>query len=415
MVTNVTFLLFTPKGLPLSAFRHGAPTPGRLRLLLVLLLAPLLSLTGLGASATAAPHLPDNPSRSAAAGERIPGQYIVTLREGAEPRAVARRHSAAPRYVYESALNGFAATLTDGQLRQLEGDPDVSTIEADQVVRADVTQSVTTGGGLYGLDRIDQRPLPLSGTFTYALAGSGVRAYVIDTGIATAHPDFGDRALNVYDAFGGSGQDCNGHGTHVAGTIGASTYGVAKASSLRGVRVLDCAGSGSTSGIIAGLDWVRLNAIKPAVANLSLGGGLSTALNTATSNLAAGGVFVAVAAGNENQAACNVSPASAPGVLTVAASDKSDGRASFSNFGSCVDLYAPGVGITSTWLSGGTNTISGTSMASPHVAGVGALYKSYGDAASSTVNSWILDNVTPNAITSNVTGTANRLLFKATL
>lgn len=247
------------------------------------------------------------------------------------------------------------------------------------------------------------------------MTGSGVRAYVIDTGIATAHADFGDRAANVYDAFGGNGQDCNGHGTHVAGTIGAAAYGVAKASSLRGVRVLDCNGSGSTSGIIAGVDWVRQNAIKPAVANLSLGGGLSSALNTATSNLASSGVFVAVAAGNENQDACKVSPASASGVLTVAASDKNDVRASFSNFGSCVELYAPGVNITSTWLSGGTKTISGTSMASPHVAGVAALYKSYGDAASSTVNTWILDNSTLNVITSNVSGTPNRLLFKSTL
>jgi len=238
---------------------------------------------------------------------------------------------------------------------------------------------------------------------------------VIDTGIATAHADFGGRAQNVYDAFGGNGQDCNGHGTHVAGTVGGATYGIAKASSLRGVRVLDCSGSGSTSGIIAGIDWVRANHIKPAVANMSLGGGYSSALNAATDNLSGAGVFVAVAAGNENQNACNVSPASAAAPTVVAASDKTDTRATFSNFGSCVEVYAPGVNVTSTWLSGGTNTISGTSMASPHVAGVAALYKSGGDAASSTINSWILTNASAGVVRSNPSGTPNRLLFKSTL
>jgi len=163
------------------------------------------------------------------------------------------------------------------------------------------------------------------------------------------------------------------------------------------------------------VDWVTANHIKPAVANLSLGGGKSSTLNTATTNLANSGVFVAVAAGNENQDACNVSPASASGVLTTAASDKTDTRASFSNYGACVDLYAPGVSVTSTWLNGATNTISGTSMASPHVAGVGALYKSYGDAASSTVNSWILNNTTASVIKSNISSTPNKLLFKSTL
>ena len=167
---------------------------------------------------------------------------------------------------------------------------------------------------------------------------------MIDTGIATSHGDFGGRAANVYDAFGGNGQDCNGHGTHVAGTIGGATWGVAKGVSLRGVRVLNCSGSGSTSGIISAINWVRTNAVRPAVANMSLGGGFSSALNQATTNLANSGVFMAVAAGNENQNACNVSPASAPGTFTSAASDRNDVRASFSNWGGCVDGYAPGVG-----------------------------------------------------------------------
>jgi len=243
-----------------------------------------------------------------------------------------------------------------------------------------------------------------------------VYAYIIDTGIQTSHSQFGGRASNVYDAFGGNGQDCNGHGTHVAGTVGSSTYGIAKAVRLRGLRVLNCSGSGSTSGIIAAIDWLRANYTAPAVANMSLGGGYSAALNTAVTNLSNAGVFMAVAAGNENQNACNVSPASASGVATVAASTSTDAKASYSNYGSCVELYAPGSSITSTWLSGGTRSISGTSMASPHVAGVAALYKgANGNASSSTILSWLINNATANVISGNITGTPNRLLYKSSL
>lgn len=351
-----------------------------------------------------------------ARGEALAGSYIVVLRDGEDGRRLARKYAADPEYVYSSALSGFAATLSPRQVEKVRRDPAVLAVEQDQPVVADATQAVTSGGGLYGLDRTDQRALPLSGGYTYAGTAGAVTAYVIDTGIATAHPDFGGRAANVYDALGGNGQDCNGHGTHVAGTIGGTTYGLAKAVRLRGVRVLGCNGSGSTAGIIAAVDWVRSNAVRPAVANLSLGGGYSSALNNAVSTLSASGVFVAVAAGNENQNACNASPASAPAATTVAASDKTDTRASFSNYGSCVDTYAPGVGISSTWLSGGTNTISGTSMASPHVAAVAALYKGrYGDTASSTVDSWITSNATGGVIRGNPGGTVNRLLFSAGL
>jgi subtilisin family serine protease len=342
----------------------------------------------------------------------IEGQYIVVVSEGADPRSVAAVAGASPRYVYTAAINGFAATLNAGQLNALQRNPNVETIEQDQVAQASATQS----GATWGLDRIDQRYLPLNGTYNYNNTASAVRAYIIDTGIYTAHGNFGGRASNVYDAFGGNGNDCNGHGTHVAGTVGSATYGVAKAVLLRGVRVLDCAGSGSFSGIIAGIDWVRVNRINPAVANLSLGGGYSSTLNNAVTNLANSGVFVAVAAGNENQDACNVSPASASAVTTVASSTSSDAKSSFSNWGGCVDVYAPGSNITSTWHNGGTNTISGTSMASPHVAGVGALYKgTYGDASQSTIDSWIKNNATANVITGNPSGTPNRLLFKASL
>ena len=361
---------------------------------------------------TGARPAPGQSVRAAAPGRAIPGKYIVVLKEGADPRSVAAVAQVDPSFVYTAAINGFAAELNQGQLNALQHNPGVEYVEEDAVVRSTATQSSAT----WGLDRTDQRALPLSGTYTYNATAGAVRVYVIDTGIASGHTQFGGRASNVYDAFGGNGQDCNGHGTHVAGTVGSSTYGVAKAAMLRGVKVLDCAGSGSSSGVLAGIDWVRVNHIKPAVANMSLGGGYSSAENTAVTNLVNAGVFVAVAAGNENQNACNVSPASAAAVTTVAASDRTDTRASFSNYGSCVDIYAPGVGITSTWLNGGTSTISGTSMASPHVAGVGALYKAaYGDASQSTINSWLVNNSTASVIKSNPTGTVNRLLFKGSL
>ncbi len=351
-----------------------------------------------------------------AGGQAIAGQYVVTLRAGQDPATVARALAVVPRFVYDTVLNGFAARLTAGQLRALRQNPNVVRIEQDAVFHAITTQYMDSNGDPWGLDRIDERSRPLSGSYTYNRAGSGVRAYVIDTGIYTSHTDFGGRASAVYDAFGGNGQDCNGHGTHVAGTIGGSKYGVAKSSYLRAVRVLDCDGSGATSGIIAGIDWVAKNSIHPAVANMSLGGGYSSSLNSATTNLINSGVFTAVAAGNSNADACNYSPASASGTLTVAASDRSDVRASFSNYGGCVDVYGPGVAIKSDWLNGGTNTISGTSMASPHAAGVGVLYKStYGDAASSTIVSWIVNNATTNVISSNPSGTPNRLLYKSSL
>jgi subtilisin family serine protease len=337
----------------------------------------------------------------------IDGSYIVVVKEGGDPTSVAAVAGVTPHFVYTAALNGFAAELNDGQLNALQHNPNVEYIEEDGVATISTTQS----GATWGLDRIDQRSRPLSGTYTYNTTASNVTAYIIDTGLQASHPQFGGRAAMVYGS-----ADCNGHGTHVAGTIGSSTYGVAKGVRLRGVRVLDCAGSGSYSAIIAGIDWVRANAVKPAVANMSLGGGLNSSLNTAATNLSNSGVFLAVAAGNENQNACNVSPASASGVFTTAASTSSDAKASYSNWGSCVEAYAPGSSITSTWLNSGTNTISGTSMASPHVAGVAALYKgAFGDASSSTVSSWIINNSTANVITGNPSGTPNRLLYKSTL
>ena len=349
----------------------------------------------------------------------IAGEYIVVLKDGVandeeKSRGKAARKNGKVKFTYVSALNGFAAELTPEGVADLRADPDVAYIEEDGIVTLETTQS----GATWGIDRIDQRSRPLSGTYTYTSTGTGVRAYIIDTGIQTSHSQFGGRASAVYDAIGDgrNGQDCNGHGTHVAGTVGSATYGVAKNVLLRAVRVLNCSGSGSNSGVIAGMDWVRTNHIKPAVANMSLGGGFSSAVNTAANNLSNAGVFLAVAAGNSNANACNYSPSSASAVTSVMSSTSTDAKSSFSNFGSCTHLYAPGSSITSTWLNGGTNTISGTSMATPHVTGVAALYKAtFGDASSSTIRTWLINNATANVITGNPSGTPNRLLYKSTL
>ncbi|WP_261993956.1 S8 family peptidase [Streptomyces sp. t39] len=354
---------------------------------------------------------PERALHELVAAQEIKGRYIVTLDEGADPAGLLKARSLKARHVYEDVINGFAADLTSAQLARLRADSRVASIEEDQRIVSTATQY----NAPWGLDRIDQRS-GRDGSYTYNRNGSGVTAYIIDTGIDTAHADFGGRARNVFDAFGGNGADCNGHGTHVAGTVGGTTYGVAKGVQLRGVRVLDCQGSGSYSGIIAGFDWVRQNAVKPAVANASLGGGYSSAMNNAATALANSGVHLAVAAGNDNQPACNYSPASAAGTITAAASDSSDRKASFSNYGGCADIYAPGVSITSARAGGGSTSMSGTSMASPHVSGVAALYKAaYGDASSATVNTWLIDNATANVIGGNVSGTPNRLLFKSTL
>jgi len=371
--------------------------------------------------ATSNPAQPADSPERAASGSTVPGQYVVVFHDNvADPAALARQlvttAGGSLLHVYTSAIKGFAARLSPAAVDVLRLNPAVAFVEADQVMSADATQSMDANGDPWGLDRIDQGALPLSGTYTYTSSGAGVNAYIIDTGIWTLHAEFGGRADNVFDAYHATGEDCNGHGTHVAGTIGAATYGVAKSVSLHGVRVLSCAGLGLTSDVIAGVDWVTANHVSPAVANMSLGGGKSAALDQAVTNLYNSGVFLAVAAGNDNVDACTESPSGAPSVFTVAASEKTDAKASYSNWGTCVEVYAPGSSIKSTFLGGTTMTLSGTSMATPHVVGVAALYKATnGDQPSATVANWIISNSTSGVITGNVSGTPNRLLFKSTL
>ncbi|HEX6368131.1 MAG TPA: S8 family peptidase [Longimicrobium sp.] len=357
------------------------------------------------------------PLLSSAAG--IADQYIVVLNAGANPRSVAAVAGVSPRYVYTATVNGFAATLNAGQLNALRHNPAVSYVEQDQPVQASTIQT----GATWGLDRIDQQNLPLSTTFSYTSTGAGVHAYIVDTGIRLTHAQFAGRVGAGYDAVtaGGSANDCNGHGTHVAGTVGGTTHGVAKAVTLHPVRVLDCAGSGTTAGVIAGVDFVGNSHVKPAVANLSLGGGASTTLDNAVAAAIGKGVTFVVAAGNGNtggkaQPACNYSPARVPAAITVSATGSTDAKASYANYGTCVDIFAPGNSITSAWYTSdvATNSISGTSMASPHVAGVAALYLQGNAAASpATVTSALVNGATLNKVTNAGSGSPNRLLFTA--
>ena len=327
------------------------------------------------------------------------GNYIVTYKSGintSDEIKNVRGRQIKPKYKFDHAFNGFAESLSSDEACDLKNNPKIQDIELDGIITADtaVSQSPTPS---WGLDRIDQKSLPLNSSYGYddANRGTGVTAYVIDTGILTTHSDFGGRAVTGYDAITPTAPkpDCNGHGTHVAGTIGGTTYGVAKNVSLVAVRVLDCTGSGTTSGVIAGINWVignHLPGVK-AVANKSLGGGASTALDTAIKNLVADGVTTVVAAGNSSRNASNYSPSRVAQAITVGASDSTDNLASYSNYGSVVDVIAPGTNITSDWFNGGTNTISGTSMATPHVTGVMALYLNTAPGTYSSVPSGLLN------------------------
>jgi subtilisin family serine protease len=345
------------------------------------------------------------------------GDYIVVFRDGVQDvPGLARQLTGAAGgelgYTYQHAIRGFSARMPAAALNGLRNHPLIEFIEADQPVTAFVTQTNAT----WGLDRIDQRDRPLNGTYVYEADGSGVRAYIIDTGIRPSHNDFGGRVAGGFTAIndGRGTTDCNGHGTHVAGTVGGTTWGVAKKAQLIPVRVLNCQGNGTTAGVIAGVDWVTANHVKPAVANMSLGGGASTALDAAVANAVSAGVTMVVAAGNDNANACNYSPARAASAITVGATTSSDARASYSNYGNCLDLFAPGSSITSAWYTNNsaTSTISGTSMASPHVAGVAALYLQQNPSASpSSVTNAIVGNSTTGKVTSAGSNSPNRLLY----
>ena len=386
----------------------------------------LVALASLGlAAACAEPTTPaaptpdtDSPSFAAGVSGAIPGRFIVTLRDGASPAAVARDHGVAPEFVYTTVLNGFAGSMSDAARAGLLRDARVARVEQDGIVTKSTTQSNPT----WGLDRIDQRALPLSKSYTYGSTGAGVHAYIIDTGIRTSHNEFGGRATGGYTSIndGNGTNDCDGHGTHVAGTVGGATYGVAKSVSLVAVRVLDCGGSGSWSGVIAGMDWVTANHVKPAVANLSLGGGASASVDQAAANMIAAGVATAIAAGNGNrggrqQDACGYSPARVASAMTIGATTQSDVKTSWSNYGDCVDWFAPGYQITSAGITSNTATatMSGTSMASPHVAGVAALYLQGNPGASSQqVRDALYAATTKGVVTSSYTAN-NHLLFTA--
>ncbi|MEU3143443.1 S8 family peptidase [Streptomyces sp. NPDC006999] len=369
--------------------------------------------------AGAAPAAAEGHIQYEGAANAVSDSFIVTLKAdeaksgSAEGRAVAKKYGAEIERTYTKALNGYEVEASEAEAKRLAADPAVASVVQNRTFRTTGTQNNPPS---WGLDRIDQANLPLNNSYTYPdSAGEGVTAYIIDTGVRVSHSDFGGRARNGYDAVDNDNvaQDGNGHGTHVAGTVAGNAYGVAKKADIVGVRVLNNAGSGTTAGVVAGIDWVARNAVKPAVANMSLGGGADSALDTAVRNAINAGITFVVAAGNESTNASTKSPARVTEAITVGATTSSDARASYSNYGSVLDIFAPGSSITSGWHTGdsATNTISGTSMASPHVAGAAALHLADNPSATpAQVSSALTSAATSGVVGNPGSGSPNRLL-----
>ncbi|WP_435972148.1 S8 family serine peptidase [Streptomyces sp. Qhu_M48] len=403
------------------------------RLLAVSTSAALLAVAASTASATAVPTPPGGEGRIVGADRpgAVEGSYIVTFKDSvaradvpASAKALAQRHAGSLRYTYTAALRGFAVRMSEGEARELAGNPSVARVEADAAAYAVGTQPSPPS---WGLDRVDQRNLPVDKSYTYGTTASNVNAYIVDTGIRMSHGDFGSRAVSGYDFIDNdsNASDCQGHGTHVAGTVGGSSYGVAKGVKLIGVRVLNCQGtSGDTwAPVLAGIDWVTKNAVKPAVANMSIGGGKTQSVNDAVATSIASGVTWVVAAGNNNADSCSYSPSSTPSALTVGATNSRDARATGwsngqgSNYGTCLDIFAPGDSIVSTSNSGdsGSQSMSGTSMAAPHVAGAAALLLSANPTwTPAQVRDKLVADATSDKVTDPRAGSPNKLLYTGT-
>ncbi|RKT82043.1 Serine protease, subtilisin family [Saccharopolyspora antimicrobica] len=380
--------------------------------------------TALGAGALAAAMIAAPAAAAEPTGEIRPtaepvaDSYIVVLKDGVASASattstatrLADSYGGKVTATYTSTIRGFAVRLDEAAAERLAADRSVAYVQQDGIARISGTQQNPT----WGLDRIDQRNLPLDRSYTYPNTGSGATAYILDTGVDKRHPDFEGRVSDGYDFIDNDGDasDCQGHGTHVAGTVGSKTWGVAKQVKLVSVRVLNCQGSGQYSQIIAGVDWVARNAAKPAVANMSLGGGANSSLDSAVQRAIQAGVTFAVASGNDNTNACNTSPARVPSAITVNATDSRDSRSTFSNYGSCTDIFAPGTNITSTTNGGGSGGMSGTSMATPHVAGATALYLTANPSATpAQVAQALVSNGTQSKVTNPGSGSKNSLLY----
>ncbi len=353
----------------------------------------------------------------------IKNQYIVILNKDVGSsnefaQGIAKQHGGKVLQTYDAVLKGFAIYLPDvagtAFVEAMKKNPKVVSVENDTIMKVDAT---TQSNPDWGLDRIDQKNLPLDSAYSYLQTGSGTTAYIVDTGILSTHQQFSGRVLSGYTAIsdGNGTSDCHGHGTHVAGTVGGSTYGVAKNVSLVPIRILGCDGSGASSNVIAGLDWILKNGKKPAVVNMSLGGEANASLDSAVENLFNNGYVMVVAAGNSNTDACSSSPARVSKAITVAATDSTDTRASYSNYGSCVDIFAPGSQINSSWIGSNTATkvLNGTSMATPHVVGVVAeMLQSTPTATPQTISTNLLNQASSNVV-KNPSGSPNRLLYKS--